>query len=123
MSPATRYRRGGFTLTEVLVSTVIMGLAIASSVSLMRWVLRATDMNGRVTVANGYAQAKLDELAANTASASGSDQVNGYSRSWTVAAYAGGSSAIPLRQISVTTSYRGIDNKLHTIQVSQLVHP
>ena len=39
----------GFTLVEIMVAMVIFGVSMVGTVSFMRWVLRATDLSGRLT--------------------------------------------------------------------------
>ena len=111
------HAKRGFTLVEYMIAMVILGIFMIGGVGLMRWVVRATDLSGRLTVANAVAQSKLDSLIAAGALTSGNDTSAGCNRSWTIATTGA------VRYISVTASYTGFDAASHSVSLREIYAP
>jgi prepilin-type N-terminal cleavage/methylation domain-containing protein len=109
--------RSGFTLVEIMVAMAIMGIFMMSSVGFMRWVIRATDLSGRMTVANALTQSKLDALVAAGSTTAGSGTWGSYNQTWTI------TSTGAVRYLSVTTSYLGVENATHAITLQEIYAP
>ena len=93
--------RSGFTLMEVMVAVLLLGVTLAGSLGLLSWMVRANAFSARVTEAMTMNQAKIDELRelGFEEMAGGSDVLDRYRRSWVVTSWPGG------KTIEVTTRW------------------
>jgi type IV pilus assembly protein PilV len=124
---SARSAQGGFTLVELLVAMVVLGIGITALVGTSALVTRQIGRGRIVTVANQLANQKLDELrraaaiksggnhCTNAAFASGS---SGPTRSVTLNWTVGASGAA--RNVTVTASYP-VRNGTKTFQIATVV--
>ena len=89
MSPHFRRARDGVTLVEILVSTVIIGVALAGVIGSSTAVAKQMGGGARQTVAAELAQARLDSLASLSCAQLvgglyGSSTTRGIKEDWTV---------------------------------------
>jgi prepilin-type N-terminal cleavage/methylation domain-containing protein len=124
---STRSAQAGFTLVELLIAVLVLGIGITALVGTSALVTRQIGRGRIVTIANQLATQKLDELrraaaiksggnhCTNAAFASGnSGPTRGVSLTWTV----GASGAA--RNVTVTASYP-VSNGTKTFQISTYV--
>jgi len=124
---STRSAQAGFTLVELLIAVLVLGIGITALVGTSALVTRQIGRGRIVTIANQLATQKLDELrraaaiksggnhCTNAAFASGnSGPTRGVTLTWTV----GASGAA--RNVTVTASYP-VSNGTKTFQISTYV--
>ena len=83
---AKRPNANGFTLPEVVVATLLFGVASLAVFALTTSLIRMNAFSSEISLATSYAESKIEEMHGMLYSnvTNGSDTVNGYSRSWTV---------------------------------------
>ena len=119
--------RGGFTLVEVLVTLLLMGLVLPT---IMRGISLASAVasdSHRRTEAAGLGQAKLAEIVADdlwesgTLSGDFSPDFPQYRWQANVAAWAGDQSGVGLQQIDLTVSWES-RNRQQSLTLSSLAY-
>ena len=112
-------RRAGFTLIEVMITFLILSVAIASTMSLATWNMRAAGASGKHTEAVSVATEKLEEIRRDgfTGLSSGSDSVGEFSRAWTVTTDGN------RRGIQLTVSWVDTANRPKSLVLSTMVTP
>jgi len=118
----------GLTVVEILVALVILGIGLLVLAGGSLVVTRDLTRSGLATVANGRAQAKLDELmataastsprcsAASFASSASATTLNKVTLTWTITPNAGAQ-----RTVRVITSYQLPGNRSHTDTLRALI--
>ena len=76
----------GFTLTEVMISVVVLLISVVSLVEFSSWLNKASAFTERMAAAESLAEEKLEHLIAQKYSRvlDGTDSTSSYSRAWTV---------------------------------------
>lgn len=74
---------GGFTLAEVVVASVLVAMSLSGIWGLLHWLMYSTYLGGRQIGAVYAAEQKMEELFSAPAT-SGSDTLDGFSRTWTI---------------------------------------
>lgn len=106
--------RAGFTVIEVLIALTVLVICVTGTVGLLRWVVRGTDFSTRMSGATIAAEAKLERLTRQGATASGSEVTNGFNLSWTIAATGG------VRYLSVRAQFTGMEGAEHGVTLRQI---
>lgn len=77
----------GFTLIEVIIASLVVGIVSAATVSALYTVLQSNHNNRLLMEGTELAQSKMEELfsAGYNAAVSGSDTAASFQRTWTVA--------------------------------------
>jgi len=119
MNSTIKKRREGYTLAEVVVSSLLLALGFAAAWSLMGSHLRANAFSGDFTTATTLAQDKFEEIIQQEYDAidGGSDVVNNITRTWSVTEDA----ALEAKTVQLTASWVGVDGETHQIQLTHLV--
>lgn len=74
----------GFTLLEVLISMVILGIALLMLLNMAMVAVSGNDWSNKATVVTQSVQQKLEELRSVPNPVSGMDEVNGVTLYWNV---------------------------------------
>lgn len=106
----------GVTLLEVLVAMFITGFALVFLLNMGMIALDANDWSNNSTVAAQAMQEKLEEIRASQNFSSGSDSVQGITRSWSVS-----NIGSHLRQADVIVTWDDIKGRTHADTMSALV--
>lgn len=78
-------RKDGFTLIEIVVAAVLVGISVAGVWGLISWLMYTTNLSNTRTQAMYAAEEKMEEILASNL-ASGSDSTGIFARAWTVTA-------------------------------------
>lgn len=99
--------RRGFTLVEVMVAVLLVGLTLAGTLGLLSWMVRANAFSARMTEAMTMNQAKIDELQEQDFEtlASGEEVVGQFARSWAISTWPGG------KTIEVITTWSSLSGE------------
>lgn len=121
MNPTRKHRRiagrypgrAGLTLVEVMVAFAILVAAVTSAVMFFGSIGRAAALTERLAAGMQLAQAKIEDLLQEPygSMASGSDTVDGFSRSWVL------SDESSRVDIDVTVLWQDIAGNSHTVQL------
>lgn len=86
MTTQRRKSAQGFTIVEALIGTGVFTMGILGSVGLVSWVAQATAANGRIVVAESFAQAQLEDILESgyDDAGSGTATEGQYDLTWTV---------------------------------------
>ena len=74
----------GFSLLEVLISMVILGVALLGLLNMSLVALTSNDWSNKTTVVTQSIQQKLEELRNTPNPSNGSEEINGIELNWTV---------------------------------------
>jgi prepilin-type N-terminal cleavage/methylation domain-containing protein len=73
----------GFTLIEVVIAAVLVGISVAGVWGLISWLMYTTNLSNTRTRATYYAEEKMEEILSQSMS-SGSDSTGTFVRTWTI---------------------------------------
>ena len=110
--------RAGFTLVEVVVATMVVGVGIAGIMSMVLWMVRANDWSGDLSDASTLGQDLLEELLETpyASLADGSDTVGSYRRTWQVDS----SASDTFKTIQVEVEWTRLDDKASRVTLASL---
>jgi len=106
-----RANRSGFTLVEVIVAILVLGVGLLGLLGAAASTIRVIGEGDRAVAAAYHAGGRMDQLTAQGCddAASGSETVDGvYLLTWSVA----GDSASRVRPIMVTAEYPGVRGRV-----------
>jgi len=108
----------GFTLAEVVVAALILGVGMAGVVGLILHTMNTVTLSQRTNTGVQFGQEKIEELlCANGAAGSGSDQQGSFDRVWTSTASTNGDT-----QITVTVSWPSRGGGTHEVVYNTMVY-
>jgi type II secretion system protein I len=110
--------QNGVTLLEVLVAMILTSFALLMLLNMAMIALDGNDWSNKTTIATQVLQEKMEQLRAGGAAVmrSGSDTVNGLTRTWTVA-----SAGHHLRRVDVAVTWSDIKAETHTSQLTAFI--
>lgn len=114
--------RSGFTLTEIVIATMVVGIGVAGVMSLVVWMVRANDWSGDLSNASTLGQDKLEDLLDTSYLniAGGSDTVDEFQRTWTINT----SPSNTHKTINIHVEWTRMDNQVSDVDlVSVLSNP
>ncbi|MDF1544363.1 MAG: prepilin-type N-terminal cleavage/methylation domain-containing protein [bacterium] len=107
----------GFTLLEVMISMVILGMALIVLLNMGMVALDGNDWSNKTTSSTQVTQQKLEHLRANINGAvAGSDTIRGMERSWDIR-HAGKF----LREVVVATRWEDVRGIIHNDSMTAYV--
>ncbi len=113
-------RAGGFTLPEILATSLIVMVGFAGLMSFMTWMMYAVNYSEQATAAIELAQERMETLVAGgfTNSTSGSSIQQPYSIYWEVVAPTTPCNLI--KKLTVTVNWSGPETKHHSIVLKSM---
>ncbi len=106
----------GVTLLEVMIAMIILSMSLLVLLNMAMVALDGNDWSNKTTVSTQLLQQKLEELRASGSLVSGTDVVNGVTRSWTVT-----NAGTHLRNVSVAITWQDVRNRTHLDSISALI--
>ncbi len=107
----------GFTLLEVMISMIILGMALLVLLNMGMVALDGNDWSNKTTTSTQTTQQKLEHLRANIANATpGSDTIRGMERSWDIR-----QAGKFLREVIVATRWEDVRGIIHNDSMTAYV--
>jgi Tfp pilus assembly protein PilV len=106
----------GVSILEVLVAMLILSVALLLLMNMAMVALDGNDWSHRATLVTQLTQQKLEELRGSGNPTSGSDIVNGVTRTWTVT-----NAGSHLRNVQLEMVWSDVKSKVHTDTMTCLI--
>ena len=111
-------RRRGFTLVEVVVASLLLGLGVVALYRLTGMITRMNALADDVRTALSLGANRVEELISAGGGSSGSNQVRSYSRQWTVA-----NTNAAAKTVVVSVNWTGSDSVSHRVELRSVLAP
>jgi prepilin-type N-terminal cleavage/methylation domain-containing protein len=111
-------RRRGFTLVEVVVASLLLGLGIVALYGLTGMISRMNALGEDVRTALNVGANRVEELISAGSGSSGSNQMRSYSSRWTVA-----NTNADAKTVVVSVNWTGIDSVSHRVELRSVLSP